>query len=157
MRGFIAAGIAISLTGCVQTATIDTPFNEASVQYASGQGSATVTGQGFMRRRDGVVVYAAGSPVALAPKVAYTEEAMNKAMAAPFGVNFTNSDPRLKKYVKKTQANGEGRFTFNNVPNGSYYACTRVTWMAGDNSQGGELCETVNVSNGQNVDVILTR
>lgn len=157
MRGILTAAIAVTMAGCVQTATIDTPFDEASLQYAAGQGQATISGQGFMRRRDGIVVYGAGSAVALAPKVPYTEEAFNKVQAAPFGVNFTNSDPRLKKYVRKTQANGEGRFTFNNVPNGSYYVCTRIEWMAGNNSQGGELCETVTVSNGQNAEVLLTR
>ncbi|OAE39608.1 hypothetical protein [Brucella intermedia] len=152
-----ATAVTLALTGCVQTASIDTPFNESSVEYINRQGTATVTGQGFMRRRDGMVVYAAGSPVALVPKVPYTEEAFNKAQAAPFGINFTNSDPRLKKYVRTTQANGEGRFTFSNVPDGAYYLVTKVQWMAGDANQGGELTKAIQVSGGKNVDVILTR
>ncbi|QNQ39382.1 hypothetical protein [Brucella intermedia] len=157
MRGIIWAWLAVLLAGCVQTANIDTPFTENSFQYILRQGQATVSGQGFMRRRDGMVVYAAGSPVVLVPKVPYTEEAFNKAQAAPFGVNFTNSDPRLKKYIRTTQANGEGRFSFSNVPDGSYYVVTKVQWMAGDVGQGGELSQAIHVSGGRNVDVILTR
>lgn len=153
----IAIAAVLALGGCVQTATLETPFDNASHEFASKPGNATVTGQAFMRRNDGVVVYAAGSPVYLLPQTAYTSEMLNKSNAAYGNVNFTNADGRLVHYTKRAQANGEGRFTFNGIPDGPYIIITNVNWMAGDMRQGGDLSQRINVTGGQNVDAILTR
>jgi hypothetical protein len=147
----------LALAGCVQTASIDTAFNNSEHDYALKAGTATVNGQAFLRRRDGMVVYGAGGQVLLVPWTSYTQEMSQKASKAAFGVNFNNLDGRLAQYVKRTQADGEGRFTFNNVPDGNYVVSAMVTWMAGDASQGGEVRQHVSISNGQSANVILTR
>ncbi len=58
--------------------------------------------------------------------------------------------------MRKTKANGEGRFEFTGVADGDYYVATKVQWMAGDIAQGGSLMEPVSVRNGATVEVIMT-
>ncbi|WP_156381210.1 hypothetical protein [Aminobacter sp. DSM 101952] len=144
-------------TGCVQQIPIQTQFNNAEHEFANKPGKATISGQAFMRRNDGVVVYAAGSPVYLTPQTPYTMEAFNRSASATGPVVFTNPDARLKDYTRVTQTNGEGRFTFSGVPDGPFIVATTVHWMAGDMRQGGDLTKLFVVTNGQGHDIIMTR
>ncbi|MEO9612600.1 MAG: hypothetical protein ABJG86_09895 [Nitratireductor sp.] len=147
--------LSLMLAGCVQTAEITTPFHEPDYAYALQPGTAEVSGQAFLRRNDGVVVYGAGGIVLLIPSTPYTREISSRGTAAP--VSFTNFDERLAKYVKRAQADGEGRFKFSGVPDGEYIASASVTWMAGRYRQGGEINKTIVIEDGKSVDVILTR
>lgn len=156
-RLLVLAGVLAALAGCVQTVQMQTPFDPAQHEFANRKGTATLTGQAFMRRNDGIVVYAAGSPVYMLPNTAYTQEIVAKAAAAYGSLNITNADQRLAQYIRRSQANGEGRFSFADVPDGSYIVGTNVSWMAGDYQQGGDLMQVVTVSGGKSVDLILTR
>ncbi len=156
-RLLVIAGVLGALAGCVQTVQMQTPFDAAQHEFANKKGTAAITGQAFMRRNDGIVVYAAGSQVYLLPNTAYTQEIVSKAAGAYGTVNITNADRRLAQYIRRTQANGEGRFSFAGVPDGSYIVGTNVSWMAGDYQQGGDLIQAVVISGGKSVDVILTR
>lgn len=145
------------LVSCVQTVKVQTPFDPAEVAFSQKPGTATVSGQAFMRRNDGLVVYGAGSPVFLVPESRMLREAVTKFEASNGMVKFEAADARMKAYIRQTQANGEGRFSFSNIPDGNYLVFTTVTWKAGDWSQGGEIYRYVTVAAGKNVDVILTR
>lgn len=151
-----AAGLA-AVAGCVQTVTLQTPFDPAQHEYAMKPGKATVAGQAFMRRNDGIVVYAAGSPVYLLPDTAYTREIYSKGTNSYGPINLANADQRLVAYSRKGQADGEGRFSFAGVPDGGYLIVTGVTWMAGDSRQGGDLTQWVTVAGGQDVNAIISR
>lgn len=156
-RLLVMAGVLSALAGCVQTVQMQTPFDPAQHEFANKKGTATVAGQAFMRRNDGIVVYAAGSQVYLLPNTAYIQEIVSKAAGAYGTINITNADQRLAQYIRRTQANGEGRFSFTGVADGSYIVGTNVSWMAGDYQQGGDLIQAVTISGGKSVDVILTR
>lgn len=153
----LLACVVACLAGCVQTATISTPFNPVEHEFAARHGAATISGQAFFRRNDGVVVYAAGSPVLLLPATGYVQEIVAKGSNPYAQTNFTNADQRLGQYIKKGQANGEGRFTFSGLSAGNYLVVTNVTWMAGNVPQGGDLTAYVTVADGQSVETILTR
>ncbi|QJX06176.1 MULTISPECIES: hypothetical protein [Rhizobium] len=154
---FLAVVIAAILAGCVQSVTVKTQFNPAEHEFASKPGKAVVSGQAFMRRNDGIVVYAAGSPVYLLPNTSYVREIASYGGLTSGNAQLTNGDRRLVQYSKVSQANGEGRFSFSGISDGSYLVVTGVTWMAGDYRQGGDLMQAIAVSNGQNVDVIMAR
>lgn len=57
--------------------------------------------------------------------------------------------------MKTVIADGEGRFAFAGVPNGSYFVVTSVQWLAGNMPQGGALMERVTITAGANAEVIL--
>lgn len=159
IKVLIAVFAVAVLSGCV-TATLTSSFNAADAAYINEIGTATVKGQAFLRRNDGVVVYGAGSEVFLIPKTAYSDERMAAIYGAGkttyFGVQFKNEDPLYLQYTRKTVADGEGRFQFTNVRAGSYYITTTVMWMAGYSRQGGGLMERVSVTESQSADVIMS-
>lgn len=152
-----------SLAGC-SSVTLNSTFDPNAAAYINAQGKATITGQAFLRRNDGMVVYGAGSTVRLIPRTAYSDAriaAMFKngkmAPADPFmGTELAvkNEDPQFEAYTRKTVANGEGRFTFESVPDGQYYITAPVIWMV-EYSQGGTLLATVTIANGASVEVIM--
>lgn len=151
-------GIVLLLTGCTSV-TLTSTFDPTAAAYAKTPGTSELTGQAFMRRNDGIVVYAAGSEVLLLPKVAYTTEYITQVFGdtktSYFNREIENQDPRLKDYVHGTIADGEGRFTFNQLAPGTYYVMTTIHWMAGNYSQGGQVYEEIRVPDGETVQVIV--
>ena len=57
--------------------------------------------------------------------------------------------------IRHTKANGEGRFTFNNLADGRYHIATNVVWKVGDIWQGGPIKVTVNIIKGEPIDVVM--
>ena len=158
MKNYLAiAAIAFAASSCVQTVDIQTRFDPAEHAYINKQGSALIVGQAFMRRNDGMVVYGAGSTVYLFPLTSYFQEVLARSGTDGVTTFKPNLDPRIANYARVTQANGEGRFSFSNVPNGRYLVGSSVQWMAGNSPQGGSVSQSVTISNGQSIEVILTR
>lgn len=151
--------MALFLFGCTST-TLTTSFDPKQAAFINTQGSASITGQAFLRRNDGIVVYAAGSEVTLIPKTPYSDERIaaiyGGGKISYFGANFKNDVQEYYQYTRKTVADGEGRFTFNDVASGSYYVTTSVIWMVQYVQQGGALMERVTVSNGQKASIIMS-
>jgi hypothetical protein len=164
MKHFWMALFASTLLASCSTVNVNSTFDPTAAAYITTQGKATITGQAFLRRNDGVVVYGAGSTVKLIPKTAYSDAriaAMFKgAKVAPADVitgtevTVKNEDPQFAQYTRTTVANGEGRFTFPNVADGTYYVTAPVIWMV-EVPQGGTLLGTVTVSGGSNADIIM--
>lgn len=158
-----AAFAALLLAGC-STVSVNTAFDPSAAAFIQTKGKATITGQAFLRRNDGIVVYGAGSTVQLIPKTAYSDARMtaifkgaHEAPADPITglpIAVKNDDPQFAAYTRTVVANGEGRFTFPNVPDGTYYITAPVIWNV-QGPQGGTLLGTATVAGGQNVDVIM--
>lgn len=136
-----------------------TKFIPAEASFINNIGKGAIEGQAFLRRNDGVVVYAAGSEVKLIPATAYAEERMTAiygaAKIAYWNAGFKNDDQSYYQYMKTTIADGEGKFAFKEIADGSYFVVTTVTWMAGNVPQGGTLMERVTISGGSMQQVIL--
>lgn len=157
---------ALALAACATAApeAPTNPFNPAEAEFARKPGSASVRGQMFLRRSDGVVVYGAGSDAMLIPRTQHTESAMLASFKGGkmrmelqmFGANLLGNDikldPGVMAYTKRAKADGQGNFAFDGVPAGRYYVLGRVTWCApsryGCDQQGGDLLESVNVGPG---------
>jgi hypothetical protein len=135
-------------------------------QYINAKGKAQITGQLFLRRNDGVVVYGAGSQVSLLPATAYARErfsniyASGKMHLGTTQIEFSDDNPDYHKLMKLAKANGEGRFAFTDVAPGSYYLTGVVTWCVpneyGCATQGGSLMESVTVTSATDkLDVVM--
>lgn len=161
--------IAILLFVCVlaSCATVPQPkisrmtFPEQEYQNLPKSGTALVKGQAFLKTRGGDVKVGAGNEVILNPVTSYSNEWYEKAYVQR--MNLVEADPRLWNYVRKTVADGSGRFVFKDVPPGEYYITTVVTWEAATGYQGalqlqgGTITKKVTVNDGDEIDVIITR
>ncbi len=159
-KTFAFAVLASSLCSCVTAPEPKSKFDASEAAFINSPGSGSVNGQAFLRRNDGMVVYAAGSDVFLIPKTAYADERMqglykggkfNGYIASP-----KNTDPQYIAMMRKTKADGEGRFAFPDLADGNYYLVTSVFWNAGNSPQGGTLMETASISGGNTADLIMT-
>jgi hypothetical protein len=158
MKTILAIIAAAALTGCSPT-VLKTTFAPAEASYINQTGKGSINGQAFLRRNDGIVVYGAGSEVDLIPATAYARERMASIYGggkyAVWHAGFKNDDPAYQSYMKKTVADGEGRFKFENLADGTYFITTTVTWFV-QYQQGGALMESVTISGGQPVQVIMS-
>lgn len=66
--------------------------------------------------------------------------------------------PRSRAEMGRSEAtcDAQGRFAFNGIAPGAYVVFTGVTWVAGDERQGGPMEQGVTVSPGEN-NVILSQ
>ncbi|RYG57587.1 MAG: carboxypeptidase regulatory-like domain-containing protein [Alphaproteobacteria bacterium] len=156
---FAALAAALLLAAC-SPVTLKSSFNAADASFINQTGTGAITGQAFLRRNDGMVVYAAGSEVSLVPKTPYSDERFASIYGAGklsyFGASFKNDTADYYNYTRKTIADGEGRFTFTDLAAGSYYLTTTVTWTVQYAQQGGALMERVTVTGGQTSNVIMS-
>ncbi len=123
-------------------------------------GTASLTGQAFMKTRGGDVKLAAGNPVHLDPKTTYATEWMWRR-----GVDFkafSVPDPNavFQSARRVTTADAQGRFRFDGLAPGWYYVTTFVRWETGGldtPTQGGILADSVKVDAGKTADIVITR
>jgi hypothetical protein len=137
------------------------PFPEAEYAQLALTGTAIVRGQAFLKTRGGDVKTAAGNEIILYPVTSYSEQWFNTAYIS--GNELTEADSRQQKYTRGQVADGNGRFTFKNVPAGKYYAIASVYWQTATGYkgqlewQGGLIVKLILVGVGEELDVIITR
>lgn len=161
-KRIIIAGLAtLALAGCVappKDTTISSTYNHNEMKFIQSTGTASVTGQAFMRQRGGGVVTAAGEEILLLPATAYTREVTDKMLS---GQAQLSAGAALKGYTRKTTADADGRFKFNGLAAGSYIALAVVRWEIpseyGSRPQGGGLKQEVTVAEGQTAEIIMSK
>lgn len=162
----IAALAGLALGGCATGPTAPTPqarmeFPLYEYEQLAKAGTASVSGQAFLKTRGGDVKTAAGNEVILNPVTSYSMEWYIKAYTQ--GALLVMPDPRLVDYQKRTTADGSGRFSFKGVPPGEYFVTAPVTWEAPTGYrgalqlQGGFVTKRLVVKDGESYDVIITR
>lgn len=140
-----------------------------SIPDKRAKGECELRGQAFLRTRGGDVKKGAGSLVFLNPVTGYSREwwTYGYTLRQP----LSPADPRLENYVRETQADADGRFTFRDVPRGDYFVVSSVSWdvprMSYDpiwrttthtmEQQGGLIAARVRLCDQQPTEVILTR
>jgi hypothetical protein len=121
-------------------------------------GTSTISGQAFLRQKNGVVVTGAGRLVTLDSATSVGNEWWNKA--APVWAHRTLTPPSsgFAKARRSTIADASGRFKFEELPAGQYYVRTTVTWEPGGltPTQGGLVGQFVDVKKGQEKEIILS-
>lgn len=160
LKYWLAVIASVVLSGCVAAPKIISTFNPSEADFINKTGNGVISGQAFLRRNDGMVVYAAGSDVHLIPKTGYAQERMNALYRGGKINNMVpdpaSTDPLYLAMTKTVRANGEGRFRFDGLADGDYFVVTKVVWVVGGSPQGGSLMETASIRNGQAVDLIMT-
>jgi len=130
------------------------PFDETALAPYAATGTATITGQAFLKTRAGDVKYGAGNKVALIPDTPYTRARQD---AIRRGQKLGQPDSRLDKYTRYTQADGFGNFEFHNVPAGRYFVTCIITWEVGRYSKtGGVARAEITIEEGGSAKVVVT-
>jgi hypothetical protein len=133
-------------------------FNPEEYAPYDAQGSSSIHGQAFLKTRGGDVKYGAGNDVLLMPVGSYSTEIW-KVSVVQGNRLAEDTDERFKKYIRQTVADGEGRFRFENLSSGEYYAMSYISWevpsTTGLKKTGGWAGAKIKVGEGEKVETIL--
>lgn len=144
------------------------PDARADAACPSGAG-ARLTGSSFARQRNGKLVSGGGRPVYLDPATRYSAAVFRAIVEHQNKKSYFNAekesgtvvpDPAMLKCRRTVQADAEGRFTFTDVPPGSWFVSSYVSWIKPDGT--GEWSGVWNLSpvvisaDGKAVDVVLS-
>lgn len=106
-----------------------------AVAYASAdhvafraQGTATIAGEGFLRRPNGRLVKCSGNEVYLLPDTAYFREWVQVAREGNHFEEAAKLQATHAEAVRVTQCDMAGTFRFGNLPDGKWYLATRVSY-----------------------------
>ena len=138
--------------------TVRSPFVDEEWQQGRATGTASITGQAFLKTRGGGVRTCAGERVVLLPYNSYTAEiyaAVRRGAVMPQTV-----DPRIQQFTRTGICSAQGDFAFSGLPGGRWLIISKVTWEVpqryGSLFQGGELAGIVETVNGQATRYYLT-
>ena len=136
-------------------------YNELEYVNFKKAGTAKATGQAFLRTSSGDVKYAAGSRVSLVPVTSisnqwYYQWYLVEDHLSPEKV-MGERDIRHSAIIRRTEADGEGKFTFRNIPAGEYFIITSVVWKFDQRTVGGFICNKVSIEDGKLHDFVITR
>lgn len=169
MRSGLILGIALAVSGCVQQhqqVALNTSLNHSELEWAKKDGNNTISGFAVLRTVGGEARTCAGLPVGLTPDSAYARERLmaiygstvKGTRAANNPWKFTNDDPSYRSAMRETRCDGQGGFSFEKIPDGTWYIATSVVWKANPSSplfEGGFMMQRVEVRGGQTVKVTL--
>lgn len=144
----IAMALAFALPACAETS-----FSDEDFAAYRGDGSASLEGEAFVKTENGEVRNCSGESVFLAP---YTPFDMDVITAF-----FFHIDLALKKagpaapYWRESSCDSQGKFTFEDIPEGTWIAITIVRWgnsgrVIGGHSEGGQLAKKIDLRSGKN-------
>lgn len=127
------------------------------------KGTATLSGEAFLRTRGGDVRYAAGENVMLIPATAYSTEFLVFDLIQGKKEIVPVLDKRLYDEIRTAQADSKGRFSFTDIPDGAYILYTSIYWALPYASSsylstaGGPVWKHVSVKEGEHKTIVLTK
>jgi len=145
------------IVGCVrQPVQMQTKFDYSEHKPYADRGENTVKVQDFLRQQGGGVVTCAGSEAILIPNTPFFREAFKHYREIKKPQPAEKISPEFRSMVKRSQCDAQGNFAFHNVPDGSWFLFTPVTWQVRDSEQGGMLVREIKVANKEVTPVLLS-
>ena len=159
--------------------TLTESFDENQAKELMKSGKNTIEGSAVFRQDNGGIQKCAGLPVILVPATKYAQERINILYGNGSGgkiiegvrqitaygqyenVTLSPDIDTFHKYFKETVCDVDGKFSFKNVADGSFFIITEIVWNIPVNkyqsySYGGTLLQKVNVKGGERKTVILS-
>lgn len=165
----LAAAVAVSFAALAACETLPPPRERVDLDpndlaWAQQRGQNTIVGVAQLRAGDGVSRSCAALPVRLAPDSSYTRERVQMLYGDADSAFVTATEakqaraqpgakvsPNYEKSLKAVKCDAQGRFTFKNLPDGTYYVMAPVVWRGklGEVSEGGFFMQRVTVEGGE--------
>jgi hypothetical protein len=143
-----------------------TPFDIDEVAWSRKDGTNTVNGFAVLRTVGGEARTCAGLEVGLVPDSLHARDRMSQLYGSlEKGYRIARQTPKFETddrgYVmtaRRTRCDGQGQFSFEKVPDGSWYLVSQIVWMPAPSSgivEGANMMKSVDVKGGQTVKVSL--
>lgn len=166
MRKYLFLTVILFLSACAGRPIVieRIPFDLAEYSSLPSQGTASITGQAYIKLADGSVRYPDNAQARLNPVTSYSKQWYQVHYLDR--LNITSADPRYLEYVRKVKFDEQGRFSFENIPAGNYYISAPIFWMEeiklADGSilmkrQGAFVCYEIQVEKGQQLVMNITQ
>ena len=168
MKKLSIFGFLLILTSCTTPSAIETfsSYDRNEIAWSLTDGTGKLEGDGFLSRRDGMLVKCSGQEVGLVPVSDYATERFTNIYGNPnsgyntagFGRrNVDIADPDYLSDARLTICDVDGKFSFENLPSGEYYVYTTVIWRVSDYvNEGGNINRRVKIDEGKTSKVSLT-
>lgn len=131
---------------------MQTEFDYAEHEPYAKAGKNGIRGRAFVTRSGDVVVTCAGNRVLLLPATSYFREMFWHMIVAGSEPNPpAKPHPGLKRMIRRAECDAQGRFSFSDVPDGTWFVLTQVSAEG-----GGLLITETTVRNGVTPQILLT-
>jgi hypothetical protein len=158
------------LAGCAATTPppprhLTSEWNPADVAWSAEKGTGSITGQAFFQTRGGQPRTCAGLEVSLIPQSPYADERIEAIYGDTVKgyrpawrgrIHFAPDHTTYHDTMIEAVCDAQGNFSFEDLPAGTYYVITRLTWQVDYSVQGGSLMQRVELNEGETKRVILT-
>lgn len=159
----------LTLCACAADPVVLTQkFDAAQAEKQMKAGNNTIEGSALWRQNNGHVQTCAGYQVNLYPATKYAEERIDHqygntergGKSITKQLFFTPDEEKFYKLSKKTFCDVDGKFLFEDVADGDYFAITKIVWGDPDDlksqTEGGTVMSKVSVKGGKKVKVVLS-
>ena len=163
----VIVGIVLAVAGCAQfgqqEAALSKPIASSEVDWSRKSGRNTVAGLATMKA-GGEQHTCAGQSANLIPDSAYARARMTAIfgnadrgmrVASRGAVKFERDDPVYVSSLRTTRCDGQGSFSFPQVPDGIWYVTTSIKWQGPAQVEGGSMMQRVDVRGSRLVKVVL--
>jgi hypothetical protein len=164
-RPLLAFTLAVS--ACRSGPPPDLRFDAAEAAFIDKPGKTTIRGEAFLpdESGDASVRYAAGEVIRLIPATAYARARhaytfQSEKYVRAINIPTLETEPEYRAHMRQTKADARGKFSFENVPPGTYFLTTQVIWKPRKSffSDGGLIYDEVTITGEETkpVEVILS-
>lgn len=165
--GTISSDIQSFQKATTQTVNLTVPFEPAKAAFILEKGTATITGNSYVKDSVGEVITCAGNNVYLVPVNEYSRERYTYLFggsAEGFSpdemirkIKFKPDDPSFRQYMRVSTCDYEGKFVLKDVPAGHYYIGTNIiSEVDGYNTiDGGAYAQEIELHSAQTLNVSL--
>lgn len=168
-RSVLSAGAALCLllmSGCgPKMLTTSVSLGPDEVAWSKAAGKNTISGFAVLRTVGGEARTCTGAQAYLTPDSAYARDRVQQLYGSLdhgfLGVGqrqFESTSPYYEDTMRKARCDGQGHFTFEQVPDGIWYVATAIVWSTGGAyvpPQGGYMFRRIEVRGGQTLNVEL--
>jgi len=150
-------GLILTYAGCATERAVgtETKFNYSEHKRYMEPGGNSIKGGAFLRLKGNGFATCAGIDVVMIPATSFFRETMRQFLAGR-QLQLDKLEPAVADALRRSRCDARGNFSFTNVPNGTWFVLTAVTWNTGSARQGATLMREVTFSNNNTVEVLLT-